>query len=1279
MKKSLLLLITLLAALNAPAQNCEYYKDLMQRADKLWKQGKFEQALNQLTAAREHCPDSAAVVDARLVFFTNQIAKKYTEAKEQKIKADKATAKARQQARTAYANDLASKSKIALLEGDRNTAFRLAEFALRYVDATGNPQVIHALIDALYYNDNLSHLPLPRVANLEGHLSVVYCVAFSPDGKRLATGSRDSTAKIWDLESGKAIRTLKGHTSFVMSVAFSPDGKWLATASWDNTAKIWDLESGEAVLSLEEFNYVTSVAFSPDGKKLATASFDEAAKIWDLESGEIVHTFEDHTAPVWSVAFSPDGKKIATASWDETAKIWDVESGEVVHTFEGHKSLVYSVAFSPDGKKIATASWDETAKIWDVDSGEAIRTLEGHNSAVWNVAFSPSGEMLATGSLDNTAKIWDVESGKATHTLVSHTSSILSVAFSPDGNKLATGAIDKTAKIWDLDGGKSALAFEGHTRLVYTVAFSRDGKKLATGSFDNTAKIWDVENRKAVITLEGHSAAVSSVAFSPDGKRLATGSEDGTAKIWDVDSGEETHTLEGHNCSVFSVAFSPDGKRLATGSDDQTVKIWDVNGGKAVATLEGQTSTFTSVAFSPDGKKLATGSGNIVDGSNSIAIIWDLDSGKPEYTLRGHFSTIWSVAFSPNGRMLATGSGDKTVIIWDVNNGKPVISLEGHANSVRSVVFSPDSKRLATGAQDKTAKIWDLDNGKPIISLEGHASMVYSVAFSPDGRRIATGGGYLSGGKNLVKIWDLGADTLLQRWKEGGEQAGLTLPQLQQYNLEALLDQLPGNEARLIATRNVWQIKAFADLDAAQTLGSNDLSKVEPHYARAKRLYTAALALQDEQFIRQNYTAMLCRWAEVNTKLLLEKCSASELCDIGDYFFQKEDWPNARLFYAKSEQRQNSPKALIGLSKVSIKTGHKFEVLRFLQSKNTYDLKEYGDYLFSIAKKRPIIYSPPTPIAYSPLTPITYSYSPETPITYDTTILQIAYQLYEKAERLKHSPEAIIQMHRIARITGQPFDVQRFLEAKDVDEMQQYGDYLSSIAGPSYTRRRYDSRDAWSHDIVFSVVGIYGVTYDTTFLPIAAQLYEKAERLEHRPGTLIQLHKIAEYRGQNFDFERFLASEDEDDLRQYANYFNTIAYTPYKKTIPYAQKAVLLGEKVLVYDTTAETQRAVATYYNRLGYCQLFLPDGAAAEAALRRGLALDPDMPNLHKNLAHALLLQGRYTEAEKMYLDLKDKPFYDSDYQTAFFRDFRDLEKQGVRHPDIARLREMLEGGGQ
>jgi WD40 repeat protein len=285
---------------------------------------------------------------------------------------------------------------------------------------------------------------------------------------------------------------LEGHTRSVESVSFSPDGKKVVTGSWDDTARIWDAESGKELVKLEgRTGDVWSVAFSPDGKKVVTGSEDRTARIWDAESGKELAKLEGHTDRVRSVSFSPDGKKVVTGSDDRTVRIWDAESGKELAKLEGHTSRVESVAFSPDGKKVVTGSTDMTARIWDAESGKELAKLEGRTGDVWSVAFSPDGKKVVTGSEDRTARIWDAESGKELAKLEGHTKCVNSAAFSPDGKKVVTGSEDKTARIWDAESGKELAKLEGHTRSVESVAFSPDGKKVVTGSEDKTARIWD--------------------------------------------------------------------------------------------------------------------------------------------------------------------------------------------------------------------------------------------------------------------------------------------------------------------------------------------------------------------------------------------------------------------------------------------------------------------------------------------------------------------------------------------------------------------------------------------------------------------------------------------------------------------------------------------------------------------------------------------------------------------------------------------------------------------
>ncbi|GAX44124.1 WD-repeat containing protein [Tolypothrix sp. NIES-4075] len=551
------------------------------------------------------------------------------------------------------------------------------------------------------------------------HNSEVNNVAFSPDGKTIATASNDNTAKLWNLQ-GDVIATLK-HNDWVSDVAFSPDGKMVATASRDKTVKLWNLQ-GDVIATLKHNHWVENVAFSPDGKTVATASDDYTAKLWNLQGKEIATL--KHNESVFNVAFSPDGKTVATASDDYTAKLWNLQGKEIA-TLK-HNESVFNVAFSPDGKTVATASFDNTAKLWNLQ-GKELATLK-HNEWVKNVAFSPDGKTVATASIDKTAKLWNLQ-GKELATL-KHNESVKNVAFSPDGKTIATASFDKTAKLWNLQGKE--LATLKHNSSVSNVTFSPNGKTIATASFDKTAKLWNLQG-KEIATLK-HNSEVRNVAFSPDGKTIATVSDDKTAKLWNL-QGKELATLK-HNEFLFNVAFSPDGKTIATASSDGTAKFWNLQG-KRLATLKHDGQVF-NVAFSPDGKTIATAS------SDNTAKLWNLQ-GK-EIAILKHNFWVFKVAFSPDGKTIATASSDNTAKLWNLQSKE--IAILKHNSAVINVAFSPDGKTIATTSYDGTVKLWNLQ-GKEIAILK-HNGEVNNVAFSPDGKTIAT-----ASDDYTAKLWNL--------------------------------------------------------------------------------------------------------------------------------------------------------------------------------------------------------------------------------------------------------------------------------------------------------------------------------------------------------------------------------------------------------------------------------------------------------------------------------------------------------------------------------------------
>ncbi len=288
------------------------------------------------------------------------------------------------------------------------------------------------------------------------HGDWVFSVSFSPDSTTLASGSRDTTVKLWDVATHTNIAMLEGHRERVNSVSFSPDGTLLASGSYDRTVKLWDVKTHRNIATLEGYRGdVTSVSFSPDGTLLASGSGDRTVKLWDVKTHRNIATLEGHQAFVTSVSFSPDGTLLASGGYDNTVKLWDVKNHTHIATLEGHTDDVTSVAFSPDGTTLASGSDDRTVKLWNVDSHENILTLEGHGDSVYSVAFSPDGALLAYGIWEVT-RLWDVGKEVPITFLEGHGDWIFSVSFSPDGTTVASATVDwavydGNVMLWNLD------------------------------------------------------------------------------------------------------------------------------------------------------------------------------------------------------------------------------------------------------------------------------------------------------------------------------------------------------------------------------------------------------------------------------------------------------------------------------------------------------------------------------------------------------------------------------------------------------------------------------------------------------------------------------------------------------------------------------------------------------------------------------------------------------------------------------------------------------------
>jgi WD40 repeat protein len=470
---------------------------------------------------------------------------------------------------------------------------------------------------------------------LMGHSDKVNSVAFSPDGKLLASASSDKTIILWNAETGQPVgQPLAGHTNSINSVVFSPDGKVLASGGDGKTIILWDIETGQSIgLPITgHTNSIICMAFSADGKILASGGRDNTVILWDTQTYQAIGQLPAGNI-VWDLAFSPDSKMIISNS-GSSVTLWDVETRQPIGQ-PSTKGYQYRVAFSPDGKTFVTGN-DGNIILWDAKTIQPIGkpfAKTANSVVVSSLAFSPDGKTLISGnkfgagksgSGDNSIILWDVESRwPIGQPLRGHTAQIYGLAFSPDGTKFATGSLDNTVILWDAKANQPlGQPLADYSNNAISLVFSPDEKIVATGNDDGSITLRDPATNQVIgQPLLGHTARIYGLAFSPDGKILASGSYDQSVILWDVAKGQAIgQPLAGHTNSVDSVAFSPDGKILASGSEDHTIILWDVATGQRISQITtGYDSGIISLEFSADGKTL-TSSDYIQN-----AILWDMD------------------------------------------------------------------------------------------------------------------------------------------------------------------------------------------------------------------------------------------------------------------------------------------------------------------------------------------------------------------------------------------------------------------------------------------------------------------------------------------------------------------------------------------------------------------------------------------------------------------------------------------------------------------------------
>ena len=464
----------------------------------------------------------------------------------------------------------------------------------------------------------------------EGH-GRVYGVAFSADSKLLATSDFDNKlAYTWDVQTQQMRQTFKGHNAGVWPVAFSPDSKKLLTGSWDCTAKIWDASTGKLESTLKgHLARLMGVAWCPDGHQVATASFDSQVRTWEAETGDPLHVYHTNEAGegLACVQYSPDGTMLIAGGDNGGATLFSVHNGKErrhkmgkliqvlehrtnpvnqfgkeinsgksgnILTLENDKNKmlrpkVAALAFSADGRRVACAYSDSQVRIWDLALCEVVQQLRGHTTGpVWSLAFAPSGTEIVTGGADKSARVWDtVRHGDFSALFKGHTNSVTAIACAPDGKSFVSSSFDNSVRVWRVGADLSPELMKHEFQAPLTGAhYSPDGKLYAVGGYNHDpdgsflVTIYDAHTHAETTPIKV-DAKIQSLKFSPDSTRLAIALEDRSARIWTVGpTPQEIHKLgpnPGHTGIVTSIDWHPDGTAVVTGSWDNTAIVWDLS------------------------------------------------------------------------------------------------------------------------------------------------------------------------------------------------------------------------------------------------------------------------------------------------------------------------------------------------------------------------------------------------------------------------------------------------------------------------------------------------------------------------------------------------------------------------------------------------------------------------------------------------------------------------------------------------------------------------------
>jgi len=607
----------------------------------------------------------------------------------------------------------------------------------------------------------------PELILQSGHSFKVDAMAFSPDGRLIATGGVDTAIKIWDAATGRVLRTLEGHHGGVKAVAFSPDGRRLASGGNDGRIRFWEIASGAKTDALT--GNANALAFSLDGRWLAFGGADFKVTVWNASTRE-TWQFDGHSGLALALAFSPDGNYLASGGADGVLNLWDLTklkskpSKKDARKIEpngllSNKGVVRSLAFSPDGQTLVSCGSDKAVRLWRMPKGKLVKTISKQSAPLLAAVFIADGAQLLICAEDRTIKRFDATTGAELGAIPARAKTNTNpgvgldkydiAAFSADGRWLVAGGGKREGELRQVAPYGEARPLESRVNGVRAAAFSRDGRWFASANLDETVTLWDIVSGRAISKLSGGGGSVDAIAFSDDSQWLAWGNRAGTITVWDLGVARVERKWPAHTDGVAAIVFTHDGKKLISGSADSTIKIWDTTVGNEIGKFAESKNGVTSLSLSADGQRL------ISAGADRNVRLWDLASRRLARTLAGHIGVVYSVASSDDGKWIASAGEDQSVRLWDAVSGKTVHTFTGHSGIVYSVMISHDGKMVASAGANGEIRLWDIASGNQQFNLSGHVGNVKGLCFSREGQWLVSGGE-----DGSARVWDSGSGQL---------------------------------------------------------------------------------------------------------------------------------------------------------------------------------------------------------------------------------------------------------------------------------------------------------------------------------------------------------------------------------------------------------------------------------------------------------------------------------------------------------------------------------------